>query len=187
MVGRCCGVSCSLHGVTKRHHTAISLFATASLFVLCSCSLPGSACASCVLLKHNEVHVGRQAAELLQLRNLSWRQHRDHFRGFNMKMAHYNPSSLNSAVQAACKAVYLHKAELIASADHFMLCLPCTLASHRTITAFELAQMKPTATFFSIRRGGVVDVSALAVCVQSRCFAAAGHDVCSASSPRPTS
>jgi gluconate 2-dehydrogenase len=97
--------------------------------------------------------------------------------GFNMKIVYHNRSRLDPATEAACKAVYLTKAELLASAAHVMLCLPYTPASHHTIGASELSQMKPTATLINIARGGIVDDAALATCLRARRIAAAGLDV----------
>ena len=49
-----------------------------------------------------------------------------------------------------------------ATADHLVLVLPYSPASHHAIGAAELALMKPTATLVNIARGGIVDDAALA-------------------------
>jgi len=69
------------------------------------------------------------------------------------------------------------KQELLASADHLVLVVPYSVASHHSIGASELAQMKPTATLINIARGGIVDDAALAQALKDRVIAAAGLDV----------
>jgi gluconate 2-dehydrogenase len=69
------------------------------------------------------------------------------------------------------------KEELLRTADHVMLVVPYSAASHHTIGAAELAQMKPTATLVNIARGGIVDDAALAVALRTHQIAAAGLDV----------
>jgi gluconate 2-dehydrogenase len=58
-----------------------------------------------------------------------------------------------------------------------MLVVPYSAASHHTIGAPELAQMKPSATLINIARGGIVDDAALAHALRTRQIAAAGLDV----------
>jgi gluconate 2-dehydrogenase len=79
--------------------------------------------------------------------------------------------------EAECKATYVSKEELLKTADHVMLVVPYSAASHHTIGAAELAQMKPTATLINIARGGIVDDAALAVALRNKQIAAAGLDV----------
>ena len=67
--------------------------------------------------------------------------------------------------------------ELLRTADHVMLVVPYSAASHHTIGAAELALMKPTATLINIARGGIVDDAALAVALREQRIAAAGLDV----------
>jgi gluconate 2-dehydrogenase len=69
------------------------------------------------------------------------------------------------------------KTTLLQTADHVLLVVPYSTASHHTIGAAELAQMKPTATLINIARGGIVDDAALAVALRERRIAAAGLDV----------
>lgn len=97
--------------------------------------------------------------------------------GFGMKVVYHNRSRLDAATEAACKASYVSKAELLAQADHLVLVLPYSAESHHAIGAAELAQMKPTATLTNIARGGIVDDAALAVALKERRIAAAGIDV----------
>ena len=82
-----------------------------------------------------------------------------------------------AATEAACKARYVGKDELLKTADHVMLVVPYSPASHHTIGAAELALMKPTATLINIARGGIVDDAALAVALREKRIAAAGLDV----------
>ena len=97
--------------------------------------------------------------------------------GFGMPVIYHNRSRLTPELEAACKATYVDKAELLQRADHLLLVLPYSAASHHAIGAAELAQMKPTATLINIARGGIVDDAALAVALRERRIAAAGLDV----------
>jgi gluconate 2-dehydrogenase len=97
--------------------------------------------------------------------------------GFGMNVIYHNRSRLSPELEAECKARYVGKDELLATADHVMLVLPYTPEAHHTIGAAELAQMKPTATLVNIARGGIVDDAALAQALRERRIAAAGLDV----------
>lgn len=97
--------------------------------------------------------------------------------GFGMKVIYHNRSRLEAALEAECKASYVSKEELLKTADHLVLVLPYSPASHHTIGAAELALMKPTATLINIARGGIVDDAALAAALRDRRIAAAGLDV----------
>lgn len=97
--------------------------------------------------------------------------------GFGMKVIYHNRSRLDAATEAQCKARFVSKEELLKSADHLVLVLPYSPASHHAIGAAELAQMKPTATLVNIARGGIVDDAALAVALRDKRIAAAGLDV----------
>lgn len=97
--------------------------------------------------------------------------------GFGMQVIYHNRSSLDAATEAACGARYVDKTTLLQTADHVLLVVPYSAASHHTIGAAELAQMKPTATLINIARGGIVDDAALAVALRERRIAAAGLDV----------
>ncbi len=97
--------------------------------------------------------------------------------GFGMKVIYHNRSRLSPELEAACGARYVGKDELLKTADHVVLVVPYTAASHHTIGAAELALMKPTATLVNIARGGIVDDAALAAALRDRRIAAAGLDV----------
>ena len=97
--------------------------------------------------------------------------------GFGMKVVYHNRSRLDAATEAACKASYVSKDELLQTADHVMLVLPYTPENHHTIGAAEIARMKPTATLINIARGGIVDDAALAQALREQRIAAAGLDV----------
>ena len=97
--------------------------------------------------------------------------------GFGMDVIYHNRSHLSPELEAECKARYVDKDELLRSADHVVLVLPYSAASHHTIGAPELALMKPTATLVNIARGGIVDDAALAQALRTRQIAAAGLDV----------
>ena len=97
--------------------------------------------------------------------------------GFGMQVLYHNRSRLAPALEAECKARYVDKATLLREADHVLLVVPYSAASHHTIGAHEIAQMKPSATLVNIARGGIVDDAALAVALKERRIAAAGLDV----------
>ena len=97
--------------------------------------------------------------------------------GFGMNVLYHNRSRLGPALEAECKARYVGKEELLRTADHVVLVVPYSAASHHTIGAAELALMKPTATLINIARGGIVDDAALAAALRSKQIAAAGLDV----------
>ena len=97
--------------------------------------------------------------------------------GFNMRVMYHNRSRLSASDEAACKATYVSKQELLQQADHVVLVLPYSKESHHTIGAAELALMKPTATLVNIARGGIIDDAALAKALAAGQIAAAGLDV----------
>ncbi|GGH66045.1 2-hydroxyacid dehydrogenase [Comamonas phosphati] len=97
--------------------------------------------------------------------------------GFGMKVIYHNRSRLSPELEAECKARYVSKDELLASADHLVLVLPFTPENRHAIAAAELAKMKPTATLINIARGGIVDDAALAGALREQRIAAAGLDV----------
>jgi len=97
--------------------------------------------------------------------------------GFGMQVIYHNRSRLDVGTEEACKARYVGKQELLQSADHVMLVVPYSAASHHTIGAAELALMKRTATLINLARGGIVDDGALAQALRERTIAAAGLDV----------
>lgn len=97
--------------------------------------------------------------------------------GFGMQVIYHNRSQLDAATEADCKARFVSKEELLKTADHVVLVVPYSAASHHTIGAAELALMQPTATLTNIARGGIVDDAALAVALREGRIAAAGLDV----------
>jgi gluconate 2-dehydrogenase len=97
--------------------------------------------------------------------------------GFGMNVIYHNRSRLSPELEAACKARYVDKDELLATADHLVLVLPYSASSHHAIGAAELAKMKPTANLINLARGGIVDDTALAAALKDKRIAAAGLDV----------
>lgn len=97
--------------------------------------------------------------------------------GFGMKVVYHNRSRLPPDQEAPLGARWVSKLELLREADHLVLVMPYTPASHHTIGAAELAEMRPTATLTNIARGGIVDDAALAVALRQGVIAAAGLDV----------
>ena len=97
--------------------------------------------------------------------------------GFGMQVIYHNRSRLPAEQEAPIGARHVDKATLLREADHLLLVLPYSAASHHAIGAAELAQMKPTATLTNVARGGIVDDAALAIALRERRIAAAGLDV----------
>ncbi|HEY1392806.1 MAG TPA: D-glycerate dehydrogenase, partial [Methylibium sp.] len=97
--------------------------------------------------------------------------------GFGMRVIYHNRSRLAPEIEAGLNARYVDKATLLREADHLVIVVPYSPASHHAIGAAELAQMKPTATLTNIARGGVVDDAALAQALREGRIAAAGLDV----------
>ena len=94
-------------------------------------------------------------------------------RGFGMKVIYHNRSRLSPELEAECKARYVDKEELLRTADHLVLVVPYSAASHHAIGAAELALMKRTACLVNIARGGIVDDAALGVALREKRIAAA--------------
>ena len=97
--------------------------------------------------------------------------------GFGMRVLYHNRSRLPADVEARLQASLVDKATLLREADHLVLVLPYSSASHHAIGAAELALMKPSATLTNIARGGIVDDAALAAALKAGRIAAAGLDV----------
>jgi glyoxylate/hydroxypyruvate/2-ketogluconate reductase len=97
--------------------------------------------------------------------------------GFGMRVIYHNRSKLDAAVEQECRAVYASKEYLLQQADHLVIVVPYSSASHHAIGEAELRKMKPTATLTNIARGGVVDDAALARALAEKRIAAAGLDV----------
>ena len=97
--------------------------------------------------------------------------------GFGMSVIYHNRSRLAPELEAPLGARWVDKATLLREADHLVLVLPYSAASHHAIGAPELALMKPTATLTNVARGGIVDDAALAAALRERRIAAAALDV----------
>ncbi len=98
--------------------------------------------------------------------------------GFGMKVVYHNRSRLTPEQEAyANDARWLGKEDFLRTADHIVLVLPYSQATHHTIGAAELALMKPTAVLVNIARGGIVDDAALIDTLRQGRIAAAGLDV----------
>jgi len=94
-----------------------------------------------------------------------------------MKVIYHNRSPLPAAEAEPIGARYVSREALLREADHLVIVVPYSAASHHLIGAAELALMKPTATLVNIARGGVVDDAALAHALRAGTIAAAGLDV----------
>lgn len=67
--------------------------------------------------------------------------------------------------------------ELLAEADHVVLCLPLTAETKYTIDTDELARMKKGAYLFNVGRGELVNQEALIAAIRGGTVAGAGLDV----------
>ncbi|WP_271010262.1 2-hydroxyacid dehydrogenase [Paucibacter sp. B51] len=97
--------------------------------------------------------------------------------GFGMKVIYHNRSRLAPEQEAPIGARWVSKEALLREADHLVIVVPYTPASHHLVAEQDLALMKPSATLTNIARGGVVDDVALARALQQGRLAAAGLDV----------
>jgi glyoxylate/hydroxypyruvate/2-ketogluconate reductase len=97
--------------------------------------------------------------------------------GFGMKVVYHNRSRLAPELEAPLGARWVEKDALLRQADHLVIVVPYSKASHHAVGAAELARMKPSATLTNIARGGVVDDAALAQALAERRIAAAALDV----------
>jgi glyoxylate/hydroxypyruvate/2-ketogluconate reductase len=97
--------------------------------------------------------------------------------GFDMRVIYHNRNPLPAADEAACKASWVGKEQLLREADFLVLLLPYSPAVHHIVGAAELALMKPTAHLINVARGGIVDDKALIEALQDRRIAGAGMDV----------
>jgi gluconate 2-dehydrogenase len=96
-------------------------------------------------------------------------------RGFDMTVLYNNRSRADN--EAELGASYVERDELLTRADHVVLVLPYSPATHHTIGERELSLMKPNATLVNIARGGIVDDKALARALEEGRIGAAGLDV----------
>lgn len=97
--------------------------------------------------------------------------------GFGMKVIYHNRSRLAPEVEAPLAARWVDKDTLMREADHLVIVVPYSKASHHAVGARELALMKPSATLTNVARGGVVDDAALVQALAERRIAAAALDV----------
>lgn len=97
--------------------------------------------------------------------------------GFGMPVLYHNRSQLPEAVELACNARHVDKAQLLRESDFLILTLPLTAQTRHAIGAAELALMKPTAMLVNVARGGIVDDAALVAALRERRLAGAALDV----------
>ena len=97
--------------------------------------------------------------------------------GFGMHVIYHNRSRLAPEQERPIAARWVDKTTLLKEADHLVLVLPYSAASHHAIGAAELKLMKPTATLTNVARGGIVDDTALAEALREGRIAAAALDV----------
>ncbi|MBI3228902.1 MAG: D-glycerate dehydrogenase [Burkholderiales bacterium] len=97
--------------------------------------------------------------------------------GFQMQVLYHNRRHLSPEQEQTLNARWVSKEELLKQADHLILMLPYSSATHHTLGAAELALMKPTSVLVNLARGGIVDDVALCAALREGKIAAAGLDV----------
>jgi lactate dehydrogenase-like 2-hydroxyacid dehydrogenase len=97
--------------------------------------------------------------------------------GFDMQVIYHQRRRLPADTEAACRARFVDKQELLRESDFLVLLLPYSAATHHCIGAAELALMKPTAHLINVARGGIVDDAALIEALRQRRLSGAGLDV----------
>ena len=98
--------------------------------------------------------------------------------GFDMRVLYHNRTQLTVEQEVrANNAHYVDIETLLSTADHVMLVLPYSAATHHIIDQAELALMKPTSTLVNLARGGIVNDAALIDALRNKTIAAAGLDV----------
>jgi lactate dehydrogenase-like 2-hydroxyacid dehydrogenase len=95
--------------------------------------------------------------------------------GFSMRVVYHNRTRLPADEEGG--ATWLAREDLLRQADHVILMVPYSPATHHLIGEAELALMKPTAVLVNLARGGVVDDAALVRALRDGRLAAAGLDV----------
>ncbi len=96
-------------------------------------------------------------------------------RGFGMKILYHNRGVAPNEAELGATRVGLEA--LLREADHVVLVVPHSPATHHLVGARELAWMKPAATLVNVARGGIVDDAALVEALRAGRPAAAGLDV----------
>jgi len=95
--------------------------------------------------------------------------------GFSMRVLYNDVARLPAEQEGG--AQWAAREDLLRQADHVIVMVPYSPATHHLIGAAELALMKPTAVFVNLARGGVVDDAALIRALRDGKLAAAGLDV----------
>ena len=96
-------------------------------------------------------------------------------RGFSMRVLYFNRTRLPQGQEEG--AVWAQRDVVLREADHLILVVPYSPATHHLIGAAELSLMKRSAVLVNIARGGVVDDAALVDALAAGRLAAAGLDV----------
>lgn len=97
--------------------------------------------------------------------------------GFGMRLLYANRNPLSPEVAEPLGAQWRGLDALLQEADHVLLTVPYSAATHHLIGARELALMPPHATLVNLARGGVVDDAALAAALRQGRLAGAALDV----------
>ena len=97
--------------------------------------------------------------------------------GFQMEVLYSDVRQASPEIEAACRARYVPREELLRRADIVTVHVPYSSDTHHTVGAAEIALMKPAAILIHAARGGVVDDAALVAALRKKAIAGAGLDV----------
>ena len=96
---------------------------------------------------------------------------------FEMRVIYHNRNRLEPDLEKELHVSYCEKEELLKQSDFVSLNTPLNSETEKSIGAFELSLMKPTAFLINTSRGGVIDETALVEALRDRKIAGAGLDV----------
>src|SRR5690625_3142651 len=97
-------------------------------------------------------------------------------KGFGMDIIYHNRSR-NQTIEEQLGAIYCSFEEVLQEADFVVSLLPLTAETEDIFNEAAFAQMKPSAIFINVSRGGVVDEDALYQALNNQVIRAAGLDV----------
>jgi gluconate 2-dehydrogenase len=97
--------------------------------------------------------------------------------GFGMPTLYFARHAQDTRVERLLNARFAPLNQLLSQADHVIVTVPYSAATHHLIGRDELALMKPSATIVNVARGGVLDDAALIDALECGKIGAAGLDV----------
>jgi gluconate 2-dehydrogenase len=97
--------------------------------------------------------------------------------GFEMEILYHDVQRAAPEAEAACRARYVTKEELLRRADIVTIHVPYSRETHHAVGAAEIGLMKTSAILIHAARGGVLDDAALIEALRKGAIAGAGLDV----------